>query len=103
MSRGPHVEQLPAMAKRWQLVCWTADPIAARICEEQRRAHVTRDLAQVLVIPGRPDTPEHPGGQRVVIPADAQAVAVGRLGAEPLAVMCAAPMVCITLTRVMAD
>jgi hypothetical protein len=29
--------------------------------EEQRRAHVTRDLAQVLVIPGRLDAPEHPG------------------------------------------
>jgi len=27
MSRGLHVEQLPAMAERWQLVCWTAAPM----------------------------------------------------------------------------
>jgi hypothetical protein len=51
--------------------------------DEQRRAHVTRDLAQVLVIPGRLDAPEHPGGRRGVVPADAKAFAVGRLGAEP--------------------
>ena len=55
----------------------------ADVGEEQRRAHVTRELAQVLVIPGRPDAAEHPGHGRGVIPADAESVAVGRLSPEP--------------------
>src|SRR5271166_7068966 len=39
-------------------------------------------LTEILVIPRRLDAPEHPGRRRVVIPAYAESVAVGRLGTE---------------------
>jgi len=51
--------------------------------EEQVRTHVTRELAQVLVIPRRLDAAKDPWGRRGVIPADAEPIAVGRLGPEP--------------------
>ncbi len=41
---------------------------------------MTRELAQVLVIPRRLDAAEDAGDRRGVIPADAESVAVGRLG-----------------------
>jgi hypothetical protein len=51
--------------------------------EEKVRTDVTRQLAQVLVVPGRLDAAEHPRDRAGVIPADAEPVAVGRLGPEP--------------------
>jgi hypothetical protein len=51
--------------------------------EEQMRTDVAGELAQVLVIPGRLDAAEHPGDRAGVVPADAEPVAVGRLGPEP--------------------
>jgi lysylphosphatidylglycerol synthase-like protein len=47
--------------------------------EEQVRAHMPRQLMQVLVIPGRLDAAEHPRSRGGVIPADTEPVAVGRL------------------------
>ena len=51
--------------------------------EEQRRADVTGKLAQVLVVPGRLGAVEDARGVGRAVPADAEPVAVGRLGAEP--------------------
>ena len=44
---------------------------------------MTRELAQVLVIPRRLDAAEDTGDRRGVIPTDAESFAVGRLGPEP--------------------
>jgi hypothetical protein len=55
----------------------------ADVRQEQVRTDVTGELAQVLVIPGRLDAAEDPGNRRGVIPADAEPVAVGRLGSQP--------------------
>ena len=54
----------------------------ANVGEEKRRGHVARELAQVLVIPGRLGAVEDPGGGRGIIPANAESVAVRGLGPE---------------------
>ena len=43
---------------------------------------MTRDLAQVLVVPGRLDALEQPWLGLLVIPADPEPIAVGRLGTD---------------------
>jgi hypothetical protein len=77
-------EQPPAMAERVAVGLLDGRPDRrADVREEQVRLNVTCELAQVLVIPGRLDAAEDPGGRGGVVPADAEAVAVGRLGSEP--------------------
>jgi hypothetical protein len=51
--------------------------------EDESRADVPGKLAQVAVVPGRLDALEDAGLPALSVPADAEAVAVGRLGAEP--------------------
>jgi hypothetical protein len=51
--------------------------------EEVRRADVVGELVQVLVVPGRLGAVEDAGSGRSAVPADAEAVTICRLGAEP--------------------
>ena len=48
--------------------------------QEQRRLDVRREVAQVEVVPGRPDAAVDPGRLPVAVPADAEAVAVAGAG-----------------------
>jgi hypothetical protein len=76
-------EQPPVMAERVAVGLLDRGPDRrADVREEQVRADVTRELAQVLVIPGRLDAAEDPRSRRGVIPADTEPVAVGRLGPQ---------------------
>lgn len=52
--------------------------------EEERRLHVSGDLTQVAIVPGRYDASEE--GRRCgpgAVPADTEPVTIGRLDAEP--------------------
>ena len=51
--------------------------------EDERRGDVPRQLAQVAVVPGRLDAAEDARRLLLAVPADAEAVAVRLLGAEP--------------------
>src|SRR5689334_15760822 len=55
----------------------------ADMCEEQRRADVTGELKQVLIVPGRLGAVKQTGCIRSSVPPDAKPVAVGGLGPEP--------------------
>ena len=68
----------------WQFVCCTGEPVEARMCANtSAEADVPRQLAQVAVVPGRLDAAEDAGRLLLAVPADAEAVAVRLLGAEP--------------------
>jgi hypothetical protein len=55
----------------------------ADVGEEQRGADVVGELAQVVVVPGRLGAVEDAWGGGSAVPADAEAVPVRGLGAEP--------------------
>jgi hypothetical protein len=55
----------------------------ADVREDERRVDMAGNLAQVPVVPGGLDAVEHARCGSVVIPADPEPVAVGRLGTEP--------------------
>ena len=50
--------------------------------EEMPRGDMAGELAEILVVPRRLDTPEHTRRRRPVIPGDAESIAVGWLGTE---------------------
>ena len=61
-----------------------AHPIEARMCAKTSGdSTCARELAQVAVVPGRLDAVEDAGVVADAVPADAEAVAVGRLGPQP--------------------
>src|SRR5262245_48904396 len=66
----------------WQFVCCTGLPIAARMCAKTSGERVAGDIPHGSRAPRALAAVEHAGGGVLVIPADPEPVAVGRLGAE---------------------
>jgi hypothetical protein len=79
------MHEKPAVVAEWvtiRLLNRAAD-CRSDMCEEIRRADVIGELLQVFVVPSWLGAVKDARGWRRAIPADAEAIAVRGLGAEP--------------------